>query len=1248
MNHPNFIANLGTAPGDASAMQLVGILIPPPDAIQIASFDEDNGSISVSSVVRLVEGSQIRTTGTIGDGPYGGQGTSSGDFDFYQVEARAGQTLLIDIDTPQPTAGLDSIVGIYASNGVLLAYNDDDLSGGTYDSYIEFNVPEDGLYYVAVGGFIQVPVSPDSFPLNPFDSSSGPGVGSEGTYALIVGLNVPMDFDYFSFDLQAGDILGINGLESVRMIKLLDAAGNSLITSSKDTAGAYPETSPLPAGGNTSLAYVASRDGRFIISAEKGAGQYKIEVNVYRPLLSQQDGEAIQTIFLDFDGATINPSIFSGPDEERTLSPFRTFLPRWGLTAADENAVLDAILKVVHENLAHDVSGSTGKGRNGDFLITGIPGEFAIQILNSRDHTDPVGHQHVSRVIIGGTTEQAGINTIGVSESIDVGNFDTSESALVLLDLLSGGTNDPNSLNRFGLAGSLSKIDLVGIGVGNIVAHEAGHFFGNWHTNNSSSTPANIMDRGGDLSNIVGIGPDNIFGSADDQDVDFGIDQYTPEEDLVGLQDTLQTIAFGLSTSALPPQLDLQQSVTPTVITPGDSLTFTISYSNIGSAIATGVVISNIFPSLITELSYVSQGAKLETIGSKPYVWQAENLASRQGGIIQVTGIVSPDLVDEETIISNALLHANHLDVSGSSSVSTEYEINLPPSVDIGGPYRVFRDTPVHLAASATDPGNDELFFRWDFDGDGNFDDGEGLKPLFNPSDFGELEVVEITVRVNDSDGAYDTATTAIVIVDREAIANPGGPYHVNEGDVVTLDQTFVSAAFGNAVQYEWDFDGDGVFDDATGKTPIFDARQQDGPATVTIAMRLLLPENEQPWVGTTSVMIQNVMPIARGGGPYSVDEGGTVMLTGSGEDASSLDSLEYAWDLNGDRLFDDGAEAELLFDAAGLDGPQTLDAMLRVMDDDGGFMTSTIQINIQNVKPVAVDDVAKPYMNRATNIDVLKNDIDAGGDTLTIQAVGTPNNGVATTDGITVVYTPTAEFIGSDELEYTIMDKDGASDSAVVTIRVEPQPAAIHVTDDVVTGTQDTTLTIDVLANDHGADEETLLIREVGEALNGNATTDGSIIVYTPRSGFSGRDQFSYLATNSIGLTDSGLVAVEVRKGGTVSGTIFLDENENERFDEGEEGIANATITLTAIERFASFGNPDDRLSFQTKTNSRGFFYFDFVLPGSYDISMEPLVLNRNAPIGSVIESRGQIDVPQRLPLSNKQLKFFLPLMQR
>src|SRR5690606_27444465 len=108
-------------------------------------------------------------------------------------------------------------VSIFDSTGALIAFNDD--ANGTYDSLLIFSVPAAGTYYVVVGAYL----SP--FPSNRFDSATGPGYASEGTYDVTIGVDVG-DRDYFTFTVEPGDIIAgkINLFGGARLT-LFDPAG---------------------------------------------------------------------------------------------------------------------------------------------------------------------------------------------------------------------------------------------------------------------------------------------------------------------------------------------------------------------------------------------------------------------------------------------------------------------------------------------------------------------------------------------------------------------------------------------------------------------------------------------------------------------------------------------------------------------------------------------------------------------------------------------------------------------------------------------------------------------------------------------------------------------------------------------------------------------------------------------------------------------------------------------------------------
>jgi hypothetical protein len=521
------LPRFGLAPGRVPAARVLGTLANGPSPTSFPASKENDGSIPKAAAVPLTgPQTRARTTGRIGDGPHGAKGDGKGDFDFYKVHASAGQLLVVDLDTP-PTGDitapkLDSVLTLYDAHGKSIAVNDDD--GETLDSKLTVTVPADGEYYICVGSF------ESAAPRDPYDSGSGPGVGSEGPYSITFGLDSD-DVDYYQLDLHPGDVLGASVKGAAHDLELRDPAGHLRIGSKQDQSGAYPPNSPLPGGGNAVLAYVTAEGGPHTIAVSGGAGSYDLTLQVFRPGPEGTDASSVQTIFLDFNGAQVNTKVFGGSGV-RTLSPLGAFLGRWGLRADQENAVIDGVVATVRENLEHDF----GDG-------------VAVRILNSRDNKDPFGQPNVSRVIIGGSQAESGLSTVGISQSVDPGNFAAEESAIVLLDDMSGAGTDHStsnpSLNAY-FGPHSNRVEFVGHAVGIAASHEAGHYLGSWHTAAFDTTP-NVMDQGGNFAMLWGVGPDGFGGTADDVDVDFGSDTFNPAEGFTGKEDTAADTHWGLS-----------------------------------------------------------------------------------------------------------------------------------------------------------------------------------------------------------------------------------------------------------------------------------------------------------------------------------------------------------------------------------------------------------------------------------------------------------------------------------------------------------------------------------------------------------------------------------------------------------------------------------------------------------------------------------------------------------------------------
>jgi hypothetical protein len=518
------VAGFGSGSGANNRARILGT-IPDltPEARGIRAGREDNGQLDRARPTRIRGVGRIITTARIGDGPHGSRGSGSGDFDFYALRSRAGLTVKLS------TAGstFDTVVALYDERGVLLGVDDDGADDLT--SRLAVTVPRTGTYYALVAGFS----GEGSLPANPRRSGSGPGAGSEGSYRLDLSSAV-VDNDFYAVRLAAGDVLGATADGVSPGLTVFRVNGTRMVGAHQiDASALYPAASPLPGGRESTLGYVAEQGGVYAVRVDGGAGRYDVLIEVYRPGLELDTSPSVQTVFLDFDGARLNTGVWGGPGV-RTLSPLSSFLARWGLERSQERELVGKIAAAVRENISRDL------------VEKGLNPNVAVRVLSSADVADPFGRANVARVVVGGTRNQAGIDAIGIAQYIDPGNYAHEDSALVLLDVLSGRASEEASLNHYLRSGG-NRVNFVARAVANIISHEVGHLVGSFHTDLYNSRHS-LMDAGGErFGNLYGVGPDGIGGTADDADVDFVEDAYSPLEGFTGRQNTLNVAAWGFS-----------------------------------------------------------------------------------------------------------------------------------------------------------------------------------------------------------------------------------------------------------------------------------------------------------------------------------------------------------------------------------------------------------------------------------------------------------------------------------------------------------------------------------------------------------------------------------------------------------------------------------------------------------------------------------------------------------------------------
>jgi len=310
-----------------------------------------------------------------------------------------------------------------------------------------------------------------------------------------------------------------------------------------------------------------------------------------------------------------------------------------------------------------------------------------------------------------------------------------------------------------------------------------------------------------------------------------------------------------------------------------------------------------------------------------------------------------------------------------ADSIGTLTIQNAAPSAAAGGPYTIDEGEALTLDGSGTDPSSADdatLTFSWDLNDDGTFGDVTGAAPTVDWADLEALGINDdgtftITLRVSDND-TFTDSTSSMTIQNAAPTAAAGGPYTINEGQALTLagSGTDPSSTDNAILTYNWDLNDDGTFGDATGAAPTvvwadLEALGVNDDDTFTITLRL--SDYDTFTDATGSLTIQNAVPSATAGGPYTIDEGQALTLAGSGSDPSSADNstLTFSWDLNDDGTFDDvtGAAPTVSWEdleALGLNDDGDFPGTLRVSDDDT-FTEAASTLTINNVAPVVEAD---------------------------------------------------------------------------------------------------------------------------------------------------------------------------------------------------------------------------------------------------------------------------------------------------
>jgi len=245
----------------------------------------------------------------------------------------------------------------------------------------------------------------------------------------------------------------------------------------------------------------------------------------------------------------------------------------------------------------------------------------------------------------------------------------------------------------------------------------------------------------------------------------------------------------------------------------------------------------------------------------------------------------------------------------------------------------------------------------------------------------------------------------------------------------------------------------------------------------------------------------------------------------------------------------------------------------LEVCDEAGNCVTEVLDVTVvepaQNTPPIAENDNFETFSDPAApatlSSDVFGNDGDPDADVIMVSEIdgqpvvpGTPitittaNGGTVTiNDDGTFDYTPAPGFIGTDTFDYTIVDPSGESDTATVSIDVQPDPDPASnddpdANDDGAITPKNTPFNGNALDNDTDPNGDALTVTEI----DGQPVVPGTPTTITLPSGstveINDDGSYTYTPANDFVGTESVVYTVDDGMGGTDTATIVLSTFDN------------------------------------------------------------------------------------------------------
>lgn len=217
---------------------------------------------------------------------------------------------------------------------------------------------------------------------------------------------------------------------------------------------------------------------------------------------------------------------------------------------------------------------------------------------------------------------------------------------------------------------------------------------------------------------------------------------------------------------------------------------------------------------------------------------------------------------------------------------------------------------------------------------------------------------------------------------------------------------------------------------------------------------------------------------------------------------------------------------------------------------DSGGADTTT-ETDSGGGDLTAGADTFDVVEQRSTTIPasaLLSNDVDPSADPpLTITSLENVVGGSAEIDGSTIVFDCSVDAGETAGFSYTVSNASGLTTVGIVSLVVAPSPAILAESDffTLIQGEELLLLASDLISNDVDGDGTTLTVTSVSNPVGGTVSKLGGDITFTGTGLAYDVAGFDYTVENSLGVTGTGTVYIDVQPLAPIEALIFSSASE-------------------------------------------------------------------------------------------------------